>query len=349
VTGLIPSKKEHELPPIAKAGVSCDACHVMTKLTGEDGPLGEQGNASFLLDPGRRKYAGIPEIMHNYAHQGGKLDFYSKSEYCATCHTVAHPTNGLRIEHTYDEWKRSVYAEKGIQCQDCHMRSVEDAVEVARTLERKVVKGKVIDLGPDREIHPHWFVGGNANAERLTGGKRHAAMAVARLSSAAKLEVRAPAEAGAGAPLMLEVIVTNVAAGHDLPTSLTELRRMWVHVVAKAGDRVLHESGGLDEHGEIREGAIRFGAELVDEKGNLTFRPWEAAAFRWKRTVPPKGSTSDFVAVRVPPDLTGEISVRARLLYRSAPPHVVHEVMGKDAFDPVVVEMAEAEVKVPVR
>ena len=254
----------------------------MSRLTGAEGPWGEPGNASFVLSPGRTKYGSLAKIRRNPTHKGEKRDFYSKSEYCAGCHTVIHPTNGLRIEHTYAEWKKSPYAAKGIQCQDCHMRSVEDAIRVARTMERVVVRGKLIPRGaPEREIQPHLFVGANSNALLLTGSAKQAEMARARLASAAEIAVRAPDRASPGTPLRVEVVVTNVGAGHHLPTSLTELREMWVRlVVTDAGGDVVFETGDLDENGDIREGAIRFGSALLDAKGGLL--PVEA-------TRPPQG------------------------------------------------------------
>ena len=196
VSGLIPAKHDPELPAEAKAGVTCDVCHQILSLTGHEGPWREPGNASFVLQPGRVKFGHSGIVAENRSHTGEKKDFFAKSEFCASCHTVIHPSSGLRVEHTYGEWKASVYAEKGIQCQDCHMRSVADAVTVARTLQSVVVRGQSVAEGDTREIFPHFFVGGNANADRLSGSAKHAEMAVARLKSAARVEVRAPSRRG---------------------------------------------------------------------------------------------------------------------------------------------------------
>ena len=275
-------------------------------------------------------------------------DFITKSEYCASCHTIIHPLNGLRIEHTYDEWKRSVYAENGIQCQDCHMRSVEDAIQVARTL-RPVEKTEApwARRGEPRPISAHTFVGGNVEADVLVGGSEHSKMAEQRLKSAATLDLEVAAEEGAEGTVALDVLVTNVAAGHNLPTSLTELREMWVHVrVTDAAGRLLHESGELDRAGDIGEGAIRFGAHTLNAQGEVTYKPWEAVGFKWKRLVPPKATTRDRVNVELDDAAAGPLSVEARLLYRIAPPKVVKMVLGKEAFEPRIVEMATARTEI---
>jgi hypothetical protein len=167
-------------------------------------------------------------------------------------------------------------------------------------------------------------------------------MARQRLKSAARLALEAPDSTPARGAFSLGVVVTNVAAGHALPTSLTELREVWIHVVARdAAGQVVFESGALDEHGEIAEGAIRFGSALVDAEGQPTFKPWEAADFAWKRTVPPKGSVSETLRV-VLRDAKGPVTVEASLLYRIAPPHVIEAVLGSEAFEPEIVEMATA-------
>ena len=348
VSGLVPGTPEEQLPDNVKAGVQCDICHQVRGLSGSEGPWGEPGNASLVLDPGKAKTSMRAEIKANVAHTAQRAEFLGSSEFCASCHTVIHPLNGLRIEHTYAEWKKSVYAEKGIQCQDCHMRTVEDAARVARTLERVSVMGKTSELsGIEREIRPHWFVGGNVDAERLTGSKAHAEMAVARLKSAAELVIGTPTRSAGGPELVFEVAVTNVGAGHALPTSLTELREMWLHVrVCDASGALIFESGALDDHGELTPGSLRFGSVLLDAQGRPTFKPWEGVSFGYQRVIPPKGTERERFVARLPPG-AGELSIEARLMYRIAAPHVVKAVMGEKAFDPTLVEMTMARVKVP--
>ncbi len=347
VSGLIPKKHDPVLPVEAKAGVSCEVCHQISSLTGTEGPWGEPGNASFVLHPGRVKYASSGLFEPNRAHSGEKRVFLAKSDFCASCHTVIHPLNGLRIENTYAEWKASIYAAKGIQCQDCHMRSVEEAKKVAQTLQPIVIKGLRVFDGVESEIQRHFFVGGNANADRLAGGKTHAAMAEARLQSAARIELKAPAAYTPGKKLPLEVIVHNVAAGHNLPTGVTELRQMWVDLrILDRSGKTLFRSGQLDEKGDLAPDAIWFGATAVDKSGKETVRPWEMARLTRKRTIPPKEASRVAMAADLPAALSGEITLEAKLLYRSASPGVVALVMREKAFAPKIIEMATTTVAV---
>jgi hypothetical protein len=189
LTGLIPATPDGQLPVEAKAGVTCDVCHQVSALTGATGPWKEPANASFTIQQGMVKYANYGNIPENRSHSGEKKDFFGSSEFCASCHTVIQPLNGFHIEATYDEWKAGIFSRKGVQCQDCHMRTVEEAQKVAETLQPLALMGKSIPKGADRPIYRHYFVGGNANADVLAGGKTHAQMAEARLKGAARLEI----------------------------------------------------------------------------------------------------------------------------------------------------------------
>jgi hypothetical protein len=350
-TGLIPGTPEAELPEIAKAGILCDVCHQVSRLTGTAGPWGEPGNASLVLSPDEDRKFGPPGGDDAAADHGVETrEFLSSSEFCASCHTIIHPLNGLRLEHTYDEWKKSIYAEKGIQCQDCHMRSVEDAVKVAETLTPVAVLGRSEPSGAEREIHPHQFVGGNSNVVALGGSAAHASMAEARLKSSARLEIELPPTARAGGVFEFAVAVHNVAAGHSLPTSLTELREMWVALEVRAeDDRLLFQSGQLESDGEIPEGAMRFGALAGDVDGNVTYKPWEVSQFLWKRLIPARGAARDTFRFDLPAGFSGPVRVAAKLFYRSASPRALASLMGDEAFEPKQVEMASAEAAIAVR
>lgn len=342
-SGLVPKVPEERLPAIVKAGVVCDTCHQIGKLTGAAGPWKEPGNASFVFMPDSDRKFGPPTGDDKADHKVEARAFLQTSEFCASCHTIIHPHNGVRIEHTYAEWKKSVYAQKGIQCQDCHMRTVDQAKRVAATLKPIVPRGKSSAEGKERPIGHHFFVGGGASADLVGGDKKHAEMAAARLRSAARLEIKAPPSAVAGKPLALEVVVTNIGAGHNLPTSLTELREMWVDLqVRDATGALFFRSGALDAQGDIDPQAMRFGAHAGDKHGKLTYKPWEVTHFLWKRLIAPKASARDAFSIPLPATTKGPLKISARLLYRSAPPQVLRLLYGNKPPALRTVEMATA-------
>jgi hypothetical protein len=201
----------------------------------------------------------------------------------------------------------------------------------------------------DREIAPHFFTGANANAEALGGSATHAALAEDLLKSAARLELKVPASGTSGTTLSLELVVYNVGAGHSLPTSMTELREMWVELKALADDgTLLFHSGRLEPNGEISEGAMRFGTIAGDAQGKVTHKPWEIAQILSERLVPARGSESQSFDVSLPEGWSGRLRIEASLFYRSASPKVVALLMEDEAFEPKRVEMARAQASLVV-
>lgn len=350
-SGLVPATPEEELPEVVTSGVLCDTCHQISALTGDDGPWGEPGNASFVLSPdGDRKF-GPPSGDDDAAlHTVETRDFLSRSEFCAGCHTVIHPFNGVRLEHTYAEWKESPYAAADVQCQDCHMRSVEEAIQVAREMKPLEVIGLSDPSGEERPIARHFFVGGNHHADKLGGGEGHARMAEERLRSAATIELEVPADAGMGDHFEVKVTVRNVGAGHSLPTSLVELRRVWVNLaVLDADGKEIFRSGWDGGGSDVPESVMRFGALAGDVSGQPTYKPWEASQFLWKRVIPAKQAATDVFRVRVAPDAQGPLTVEAHLFYTIAPEFVARAIMGEHYVQLDPLEIASTNATLAVR
>jgi nitrate/TMAO reductase-like tetraheme cytochrome c subunit len=334
---------EFQVSDIAKEGVQCDLCHSVVKSSMLDTPTMMPENASIVVDPGLLKRGPWGDAQPMW-HKAVYSEVHTKSEFCGNCHNVFHPLNNFHIENTYTEWKFSVYAQKGIQCQDCHMMPVEKAIEVAKYLERPRNPGKASPAGPDREnVFTHEFVGANFTIPKLLGADRHSELAVKRLKSAAELELALPAKAEAGNIARVNVRVRNVGAGHNLPTSLTEVRQMWLEVVVTdpAGKEV-YRSGGLDAKQDLLEGTVVFQAEAVDAEGHHTVKPWEIVRFNWNSTIPPKGYADREFAFLVPKDASGALKVRATLRYRSYPQAVANLLLGAKAPVLPIVDMTSA-------
>lgn len=90
------------------AGVTCAACHV-------------RGWQRF--GPPRRGMASAGH-MAGAAHGGfTATPAFEQSNFCAGCHQFpqAYAINGKPLENTFEEWRRSSFARRGIQCQSCHM------------------------------------------------------------------------------------------------------------------------------------------------------------------------------------------------------------------------------------
>lgn len=334
-------KGEYHLSEIAQRGVQCDVCHTVEKASYMETEGHEPHNATIVMDPGNVKRGPFKDSQSPY-HGTAYSELHTKAELCANCHHVYHPINGFPIERTYDEWKNSVYAQNNIVCQDCHMASVEDAVTIAQTLKKVNHPGKAANDGPERDhIYRHYFVGANFTIPALLGAPTHADMAKKRLQSAARLELGAPEMLKPGQMGTLKVKVVNVAAGHNLPTSLTEVRQMWLEVEVRdgKGKKLLH-SGWLDKEHNIEPEAVIFDSYAVDKNGNHTVKPWEIVRFEYNHTIPPKGSATEKYDFLVPAGTRGPINAKVTLRYRSYPQAVANLLLGKDAPVLPIVDMA---------
>jgi hypothetical protein len=343
-------------PGVAAKGVSCDLCHTISGSNVLKTKVLEHGNASYVMSPGQTKRGPLRDSKSPF-HQTAFSELHTKAEFCGNCHNIFHPTNNFPVERTYDEWKYSVYAQNDIPCQDCHMVPVATAIKVADTLKRakdlgdKELGGAAGLGGPmDRSlVHDHGFVGGNAVIAPLLGvqgGEQHKAMAIERLQNVAELDLKLVQLKDS--LHQLKVKVTNARAGHHLPTSLTEVRQVWVEaIVTDDKDRELMRSGTLTAENEVPADAVIFNSHAVDKDGKDTVKPWEVSRFVDVTTIPPKGYKYAKYPFNVPADAT-KLKVVAKLHYRSFAQGLADLLVGKGTVTVPAVEMESVEKEFPV-
>jgi hypothetical protein len=333
LAGELPPVDHSKLSDVSRKGVFCDFCHTMT---GHEAPF----NARYLVDPGEIKRGpfGDAEAM---GHEAQFSEFHTDPEFCATCHDVDHPVNGLHLETTYKEWAAGPYntgdRETRTVCQDCHMTPGPGVT--------KPNPGKASEIGKERpHIFTHNAVGGGGVAA-LMGEEGTMRLATERLQAAAELALGLPQNARAGAEAEVRVEVTNVGCGHSIPTGVTELRDVWLELIVEdAAGNVVFTSGELTEAGEIAEGAVRYGVVVADADGNPTPKFWLAASKVLDHRIPPKETVTETYSVPIPADAAGPLKVRARLRYRAASPVLLREMMGPDVrVDLPIVDMATTE------
>jgi hypothetical protein len=335
-------------PEIAAKGVSCDVCHTISGSTAVHTATGDAGNASFVMTPGRVKRATLKDSKSPF-HGTEYSELHGKSAFCGNCHNIFHPDNRFPVEHTFDEWKASPYSQAGVQCQDCHMVPVDIAIRVAD--EMKPVKelanhglGGSAGMGSRVErdvIHDHGFVGGNtviAEALGVEGASANKAEAIKRLQNVAEIDFEiVPGKGGAS---QLKVKVSNVRAGHHLPTSLTFIRQLWleVRITDDQGNELL--SSGVATNNRVPADAVMFTNRSVDKDGKPTINPWEIANFDHINTIPPKGFRYGTYAFRLPEAAKG-FKVHAKLNYQSYGQDVADKLLGDGAITIPTVVMEE--------
>jgi hypothetical protein len=318
-------------------GVTCDVCHRIRTV--DVVHAGGGANASFLLEGGDVRFGPLEDPSPAPAHKSAFSKTFPSALLCSACHTLLHPANGLPIENTYEEWANGPYAKAGIACQDCHMRSPGEAAKVARTMRPLKVPGTTLgEKGERPDVHDHRFAGASTDAA-LTGGA-YAAESEARLKGAVELAVKATPKAG-GIDVVLSL--TNVGAGHAIPTSITELRQVWIDLkVTDAKGAEIFRSGAVDADGRVDPSAVMYHAVLTDAKGQVTYLPWRAVKMAKEKLLPPKETVEETWEVRVPEGAEGPLAIEALLRYRAAPQEVLDALFGKGKLPLRIVDMASA-------
>ncbi len=265
-------------------GVTCDLCHQMTGR--QEGRI---GNTSIVVTPDGVK-RGPHDDAVSRSHESEYSAFHETAEFCGTCHNVFHPVNGLVLEATYTEWLEGPYSGEGIVCQDCHMTPGPGVT--------KPNPGRAAAGGPDRpHIYTMTFVGGNV-------ALGDPVLAEERLQAAAEIDLEAPDVVESGGAVAATVRITNVGAGHYLPTGLTDFRRMWVELVATGPD-------GSETLVDKRE----FHTVFADADGNAPVEIWDAVAVDSDDRIPPRESVENTWEAVMPED--GPLALTATLYYRS--------------------------------
>ncbi|MHB8788788.1 MAG: multiheme c-type cytochrome [Desulfobulbaceae bacterium] len=344
VTGEIKKPGLEGLSPMALAGVSCDICHSISGVTHWQTPSREPENGSMILTPGEDTKDGPVLIKHGPLapfegcgedfHQCRESSLHLRADLCASCHQVYHYDAHFPLEATYLEWKHGPYAQKEILCQDCHMVDTQTFLRSADTFKR-----------PEQGEYRHYFNGANyllyflaeqaakkAGDEQLVANIQHKyQMSVDRLKAAADLEIT-PVYGDRGLK-EIKVRVRNIRAGHNLPTSLTNVRQMWLEITAKdAKGNVIASSGKLDEKGHLEEHTRLFNSDGMGNDFHFAIDPWVVTSFSRHETIPPKGYKDVYYGLSASP-AAGDVTIEATLRYRQADQGVAEKLLANVPAD----------------
>ena len=229
------------------------------------------------------------------------------------------------------------------------MRTIDQAREVAKIMEPVNIPGKATEDGAERaNIHQHLFVGANVNTAAGFGAS-HAEAARKRLQSAATIALKLPEKATAGKELALDVLVTNVGAGHAIPSSITELREVWIELIAMDNSgSVVYRSGDIRKDGSVDPEAVMYHSILHDKEGKKTYLPWRAIKIAKEHLIPPKQTITENYKLKLPRNAVGNLTITAKLRYRAAPQNIMDELFEKGTFNIEVVDMAAVDQTITV-
>jgi|GEM_PF-393954 len=308
-------------------GVDCESCHNISALTGMD-------NGAYVMTP-RNNPEGMPQKYgprkdaESPYHKTAFSELHTRSEFCSACHNVTHPFSHAPIERTFDEWQESSYNFNDKNCQSCHMPGF---------------KGKSALTGKDREdVAAHTFTGGNLTLLNHFGLTAAAERSREMLKKAGKIQiVDTPQSIVAGRTARIKVKVSNVGAGHKLPTGFPEGREVWIDFQVKAQDGTeLYRSGRVVE-GRTEKGTRNFKVHLGDAEDNeVELEVWKVTHIISDNRILPGGYSIVEYNVPIPDNAAGPVTIHASLKYWPFSQSTVDELLGPGAMKVEVVDMAE--------
>lgn len=272
------------LEPLSNEGVTCDFCHTIAKVdVSQPEP--------FTSDPGPTK-RGVRKGRLSPAHFTEYSPLHGKSELCGGCHDFR-SSQGVPVLETYSEWKESPYADRGIQCQDCHMRRLKGTPLVNRQVE------VTSELAPD-----HAVKGGHS---------------LVRLQEAATVGLHAGYRDRA---IQVDAKVENVGSGHKVPTGAPTRRVVLeVSILSPSGKTMQSQSR------VYRKELVDKSGQPVATIADSFVKAVRVAS---DNRLAPKEVRKETFTFRVPP--SGEVAiVQALLTYKFETPQGVMDVKMSEA------------------
>jgi tetratricopeptide (TPR) repeat protein len=124
-----------------------------------------------------------------------------------------------------------------------------------------------------------------------------------------------------GESVRLEVVVRTRKVGHFFPGGTVDAFDVWVELEAvdDRGRTILHSGLVADNgRGPVEPGAHFYRSRLLDEHGNVINKrnAWAGRSVAYVRLIPPGAADTVHYRLHVPEDVTGTITLRAKVNYR---------------------------------
>jgi Flp pilus assembly protein TadD len=344
-------------------GLTCMTCHSVTSIGDAMKGGSVNGNAAVVIgvpavmvdEKGNRIPGQVPFDMilkHPERHSAAVMhDFLHKPEFCAACHkaNLPAPLNDykfIRAFTAYDEWQQSKFSQRSPlpfyqadfkTCQTCHMM-------------RNAITHP--DYGAKNgTLASHRWLAGNTAVPYYYGFKDQLDKTIEFLKTGNYLNVDILAikrnnEEKLIAPLgkvsyklepsdMVQayVVVQNKNIGHSLIPEVRDLYESWLEFTVKdANGKEIYHSGFLKPDGMIDPRAHSFTNRPVTDEGNFVdnHKVWTIHSVAYDNTVQAGRSVLVRYQFRMPTDITGAVTVTAKVNYRHLRQSYLNNIFGKD-------------------
>jgi tetratricopeptide (TPR) repeat protein len=338
-------------------GLTCTTCHSVLSLDSTNGNGGFQmGVPSAIVDENGNRIPGeVPFDMilrHPERHSQAVMhDFLHKPEFCAACHKANLPAElndykFIRAFTAYDEWQQSKFSQRNpltvytadfTTCQGCHMK------RAAITLPDYGAK--------DGTLVSHRWLAGNTAVPFYYGFDEQLKKTIEFLRTGNYLNVdifaiQKPGGAKLIAPLgkvtfslapseVVEayVVIQNKNVGHSLIPEVRDLYEAWVEFSVKdSSGKEIYHSGFLKPDGMLDPRAHSFTNRPVNDQGDFVdnHKVWTIHSVAYDNTVQAGRSVLVRYQFRLPADVSGAVTVTAKVNYRHLRQSYLNNIFGKD-------------------
>ncbi|WP_111709928.1 tetratricopeptide repeat protein [Lutibacter citreus] len=334
--------------PEAQAGLTCLACHSMDKIHNQTGN-GNYNIADEQEDPylfAKSEDGSLGAFLHDAAIKAKpnvhmeqmNQPFFSKSEYCLTCHKVSlsEPVNNyrwLRGQNEYDNWHDSGISTNASrtfylpsfkrECQDCHMPREEASLG---------------DLAAKNGmVRSHRFIAANTALPFV----RNDTATINKITSflqADKLQVdifavqsvnnsepimainRGNLSLKAGEQITVDVAVKNKGVGHTFPGGTNDSNEGWLEFTVKDENlNTLVISGFLDKNRHLDKNTHTFKSVMVDKNSKPIHQrnAQDIHVTVYSNVIGPGTADIAHYSFTIPKKFEGsKLTMEARLLFR---------------------------------
>jgi tetratricopeptide (TPR) repeat protein len=348
-------------------GLTCTTCHSVVALNSTDGNAGVvMGVPAVIVDEkGERIPGQVPFDMilrHPERHSAAVMhDFLHKPEFCAACHKANLPATlndykFIRAFTAYDEWQQSKFSQRNpltfytadfTTCQGCHMKR-----NPASLPEYGAKNGTFAS---------HRWLAGNTAVPFYYGFDEQLKKTIEflRAGNYLNLDIFALQKTGSDkliAPLgsttyslapsdVVEayVVIQNKNIGHSLIPEVRDLYEAWVEFeVNDANGTEIYHSGFLKPDGMLDPRAHSFTNRPVTDEGDFVdnHKVWTIHSVAYDNSVQAGRSALVRYQFRLPADVSGAVTVTAKVNYRHLRQSYLDNIFGKDHPAYPIVEIA---------
>jgi tetratricopeptide (TPR) repeat protein len=343
-------------------GLTCMTCHSVVSIGDSPATSSLNGNAAVTMgvpavmvdEKGNRIPGQVPFDMilqHPERHSAAVMhDFLHKPEFCGACHKASLPSplndyKFLRAFTAFDEWQQTKFSQRNPltfyqsdfkTCQTCHMM-------------RNAITHP--DYGAKNgTLASHRWLAGNTAVPFYYGFKDQLDKTIEFLKTGNYLKVDILAIKKSNdekliAPLgkasfslapsdVVEayVVVENTGIGHSFIPEVRDLYESWVEFTVKDADgKEIYHSGFLKPDGMLDPRAHSFTNRPVTDQGEFVdnHKVWTIHSTAYDNTVQGGRSVLVRYQFRMPADITGAVSVTAKVNYRHLRQSYLNNIFGK--------------------